>query len=307
MINRNIMKRLKQGLKILTLTFVLLICFMIAGMLVNVGGETSGDPVTSLLALLVLCFVDSLVLAYMIIHSRWSGLKLTATVFFVFYGIATFMTLIEAVFFDVSIPRGELINLFIMNALVIGMFSPLAVLILGKMKKEPLTEEENLRLIMPAQEWILKFAMIIVFYVFIYLTFGYFILWQSASLREFYQIVDLSGYFSHTFSVLTSSTKLIFFQMFRAVIWVILALPVIRMMKGEMYKTGFTVGLLFAVLMCAQLLLPNPYMPFAVRMAHFVETVPSNFIFGWLVVWLFNRHHRLWNDLIKSFSLKNEF
>jgi hypothetical protein len=46
------------------------------------------------------------------------------------------------------------------------------------------------------------------------------------------------------------------------------------------------VGLLFAVLVNAQLLLPNPYMPDAVRMAHLIETASSTFIFGLLVGWL---------------------
>jgi hypothetical protein len=44
------------------------------------------------------------------------------------------------------------------------------------------------------------------------------------------------------------------------------------------------VALLFGVVMTSQLLLPNPLMPPAVRMAHLVETSTSNFLFGWLVV-----------------------
>ena len=43
------------------------------------------------------------------------------------------------------------------------------------------------------------------------------------------------------------------------------------------------VALLFAVT-SSQLLLPNPLMPYDVRMAHLLETVTSNFLFGWLVV-----------------------
>jgi hypothetical protein len=63
------------------------------------------------------------------------------------------------------------------------------------------------------------------------------------------------------------------------------------MMKGDWWEAGLAVGLLFAVLMNAQLLLPNPYMPQAVRMTHLAETAPSNFIFGWVIVWLLNRRH----------------
>jgi hypothetical protein len=45
------------------------------------------------------------------------------------------------------------------------------------------------------------------------------------------------------------------------------------------------------LVMNAQLLLPNPYMPEAVRMAHLMETASSNFIFGFLVGWLFTQRH----------------
>ncbi len=68
--------------------------------------------------------------------------------------------------------------------------------------------------------------------------------------------------------------------------WVALALPVIRMMKGQWPETALAIGLLFSVVMNAQLLLPNPYMPEPIRMAHLVETASSNLILGVLVGWL---------------------
>jgi hypothetical protein len=71
--------------------------------------------------------------------------------------------------------------------------------------------------------------------------------------------------------------------------WVALALPVIRMLKGKWGETALSIGLLFSVVMTAPLLLPNPYMPEPVRMAHLVETTSSNFIFGIFVGWLLTR------------------
>jgi hypothetical protein len=58
------------------------------------------------------------------------------------------------------------------------------------------------------------------------------------------------------------------------------------MLKGRRLETALAIGLLFAVVMNAQLLLPNPYMPESVRMAHLVETASSNFIFGMFIGWL---------------------
>lgn len=71
------------------------------------------------------------------------------------------------------------------------------------------------------------------------------------------------------------------------------------MMKGPWWEAGLAVALLFSVVM-AQLLMPNPYMPEAVRMAHLIETASSNFIFGWIVVWLLHRHHSSLRDLFQT-------
>jgi len=45
--------------------------------------------------------------------------------------------------------------------------------------------------------------------------------------------------------------------------------------------------------MNALLLLPNPYMPEPVRMAHLVETASSNFIFGVFVAWVLIARRRV--------------
>jgi hypothetical protein len=65
------------------------------------------------------------------------------------------------------------------------------------------------------------------------------------------------------------------------------------MMKGQWPETALAIGLLFAVVMNARLLLPNPYMPEPVRMAHLVETASSNFIFGLFTGWLLAPKSRL--------------
>jgi len=87
------------------------------------------------------------------------------------------------------------------------------------------------------------------------------------------------------------------FQMVRGMIWAALAIPVIRMMRGRLWETGLAVALLFSVLMGSLLLVPNEYMPNQVRMAHIVEVSSSNFLFGWIVVWILGRIHRSQTEL----------
>ncbi|HMI45168.1 MAG TPA: hypothetical protein VK491_03315, partial [Gemmatimonadaceae bacterium] len=110
---------------------------------------------------------------------------------------------------------------------------------------------------------------------------------------EYYRGVDEGAFLTHMGTVLRDTPWLIPFQIVRALCWVALALPVVRMLRGQWQETALSLALLFAVVMNAQLLLPNPYMPEPVRMAHLVETASSNFIFGWLVAWLLTHRQEL--------------
>ena len=112
-------------------------------------------------------------------------------------------------------------------------------------------------------------------------------------MREYYGGVDEGGFLAQMATVLRSTPWLIPIQIVRAMCWVVLALPVVRSLKGQWQETALAVGLLFAVVMNAQLLLPNPYMPEPVRMVHLVETTSSNFIFGLLIGWLLTQRHAL--------------
>ncbi len=253
-----------------------------------------------LLALLTVCFLDTLVLTYVILRSRWAGWRLMATVFFVFYGVMTFIAQIESVVFDI-LPAGVLPRLFLLGILVTAPFSLLAVILLGKGKATPVdSHEPNDRLRMPAVEWIWKLAVIAVAYMILYSTFGYFIAWKNPAVQAYYGGIDEGSFLAHMQVVFSTAPWLEPFQALRALLWVVLALPVIRMMKGHWQEAAFAVGLIFAVLMNSQLLLPTPLMPEAVRMTHLVETASYNFIFGYLIVWLLHRHHASISDLFRG-------
>jgi len=250
-----------------------------------------------LLALFTACLLDTAVLAYVILRSRWSGWRLMICVFVVFYGVMTFMAQIESVVFDI-LPPGMLPRLFEVGLLVTAPFSVVAVIVLGKGKSDPsATLEPNARLRMPVLEWAWKLAAIAVAYMIIYSTFGYFIAWKNPAVQAYYGGIDEGDFWAHMKVVLTLTPWLEPFQALRGILWAVLALPVIRMMKGPWQETAIAVGLLFAVLMNSQLLLPTPLMPEAVRMTHLVETASSNFIFGYLIGWLLHRHHASLPDL----------
>ena len=266
------------GLKVIALTVAVFVSLSVASNVVGLGDSSSLTPEqasATFIAFIAVCLMYAIVLAYPILRSRWAGWKQVATVAFVYYGVNTFMSQIEsAVFLPHVLPEGMLPKLFMNGAAAAVLIAPLSVLILGKVKSsEPQTG--NLRLVMPLGEWAWKLAASAMLYVCLYFSFGYFIAWQNPAIREFYA------------GGLVIPAWMPLFQPLRGLLWTIIALPVIRMMKGQWWETGLAVGLLFAVLMNAMLLIPNnPIMPDAVRLTHLMETAPSNFIFGMLTTGL---------------------
>jgi hypothetical protein len=161
-----------------------------------------------------------------------------------------------------------LLKLFLNGALVAVLIAPLSVLMMGKLK--PSQASPNSRLVMPLGEWMWKLAASTLLYMTLYFSFGL-IAWQNPVLREFYA------------GGLVIPAWMPLFQIPRGLLWTALALPVIRMMKGPGWEAGLAVGLLFAVLTGAALLIPNnPIMPDSVRLTHCAELMSSNFIFGML-------------------------
>ncbi|MDP9278086.1 MAG: hypothetical protein M3P00_01560 [Gemmatimonadota bacterium] len=282
---------MKLALKVIALTIILFICFGVAAGAVGLSGTSQASEPASgaALRLIAVCFLEVTVLTHLIVRSRWTGWRHMAAVFFVFYGVTTFMPQIESAVFLTRLPAGTVPRLFLMGVLIAAPFSVLAVLILGKARADTADATPNPRLVMTTREWAWKLTVIALAYLILYFTFGYFIAWRNPAVLEYYRGVDEGAFLAHMATVVRDTPWLIPFQIVRAMCWVALALPVIRMMKGQWQETALSLALLFAVVMNAQLLLPNPYMPEPVRMAHLVETASSNFIFGWLTGWLLTR------------------
>ena len=285
------------AIRVLALTVLYFICFsaVSAAVIPRLANEPDPGQATELLAtLLVVSFLNAVVFSYVILNSRWTGWKLILSIFFVCYGVTTVMGQIETAVFVTTLPPGFLLRLFLSGALIAAIFSPLAVLILGKRESIATEDTQPSRLKFSAVEWAIKLSLIAIAYIVIYFSFGYFIAWKSAAVRAYYGGTDPGSFFSHISNVARDTPWLFALQALRALLWVALAVPVIRMMKGEWWKAGLAVALLFSVVMNAQLLLPNPLMPAEVRMAHLLETASSNFLFGWLVVFVLVKSvHRL--------------
>jgi len=204
------MKVLPIVLRVLALTLILFTCFVLAGGVIPRQG-TSPSPGQAGVAgaLFAVCLLNTLVLTYIILRSRWAGWRLITAVFFVFYGVMTFMSQIESVVFITRLPSGLLPRLFLMGALIAAPFSVLAVLVLRRRKADPLDTEPNTRLVMPASEWAWRLVVIAVAYLILYFTFGYFIAWRNPVVREYYGGIDEGAFFAHMGAVLRNTPWLV--------------------------------------------------------------------------------------------------
>jgi hypothetical protein len=274
------------AIRLLALTVLYFICFAAVSAALLPAASEQAAPVqagAALVALLAVSLLNTLVLGYVVIRSRWAGWKLVLAIFFVFYGVMTVMPQIETAFFLTRLPSGMLPRLFLSGAIIAALFSSLAVLILGKRRSNPTGSNRHPRLDMPVGEWVGKLSLIVIAYLVIYFTFGYFIAWKSAAVRAYYGGSDPGSFLAQMRSVVRDTPLLLPLQVVRAILWTAIAVPIIRMMKGQWWEAGLAVALLFAVT-GSQLLLPNPLMPQEVRMVHLLETATSNFLFGWLIV-----------------------
>jgi hypothetical protein len=276
---------LLAALRVALLTLLLFACYVVAGSVAAPPGPPPADAGAAAGLLLLVCFLDTLAVAWVVRRSRWSGVRLMAVVFVAFYGDTTFMSLIEFAVFTTPMPAGVLPRLYLMGALVAAPFSVLAVLVLGKRRAAaPGAAADEPRPAVPPGEWPWRLALVAGVYLVLYFTFGYFVAWRTPGLPAYYGGIDEGTFLANMAVVLRQTPWLVPFQVFRALCWAAIALPVVRMTKGTRRDAAVAVALLFGGLM-VQLLVPNPYMPRSVRMAHLLETVPSNFLFGLCVGW----------------------
>jgi hypothetical protein len=233
--------------------------------------------------LLLVAFLHTVVLSYPIMRARWSGWKLVGAIFCVFYGVTTLMVAIEGVYLPEQLPPAVILKLVVNGAITAAVFSPLAVLIHGRMRASESPRKPNTRLVMPWTQWVWKLALIALSWAVLFVVFGLLVYLPLArTLAEEYLEEQPPS---------EVPAWVLPFQAVRALLWTAVTLPVIRMMKGRWWETGLAVALLFSVLMGGNLLQPTD-MPTGLQAAHFVEVFGENFVFGWVVVGLLSAGRR---------------
>lgn len=277
-------------LQIIILMFSFLLTSLISGMIV--GSEeilnlTEEQQFIAGKGLVYVSFFYSALLLYLCKKINLYGIKLFLAILTLHYGITVFLTHIESfMFLDYSIhilPKGALPVLVLDLSISTICYSFLVIIISGKWKQKDLEPIKNLSSI-PLTEIIVKVGILSISYYFIYILFGSYVLLPLAgkeAFNQYYGGLQLPSWFP-------------LFQMARGIIWVLIALPVISNFKGRVHEIAIAIGLSYSILMGINLLIPTPIMPERIRLAHFVEVMSSNFLFGiivaYVITWKINKN-----------------
>ena len=275
-----------------------LICFVVAyGLLM--GGTppdptAAQSPLSPAMAMPLVALLNTSVMSWLILRSRLAGRRLAVVMTLVFFGVQTFMAQVESWIFQFSpafaahLPAAMIPWILLAGLLHACLWVPLAVRILGRWTA-PSSDcgRPQPHFARPG-----RLAAASAVYVVLYFVFGYYVAWRSPAIRDYYQGSDPGTLWLQLRSVLRDTPWLPLAQVLRGAAWTLAGLTVLRSMRGSLTEKALAVGLLFAVVMNSGLLLPNPYMPYDVRMVHLLETASSNFLFGAIVAWLFREGGR---------------
>lgn len=208
-------------------------------------------------------------LAWLAAWARLGGLRLAAWLGTAYFGISTFNNQLEAVFFHVF-GSAELLRYGLHGALTAAAFAFALVVIMGR-RWSP----GPARIVSPARSpGPERFAAADLLYLACYLGAGTIIYpW----VRAFYEGRHLPA-----------QTAVAAMQLFcRGPIFIALLLLLVRGIRGERWEKALAAAATFSIVGgLAPLLIPNPYLPDAVRWAHFFEVGVSNFAWGAAAAWL---------------------
>lgn len=126
------------GLSVINFLVWMVVSSAVSGALdISVHPEIEQSMTAVMLLMLATSFCNTAVLCYAVVRSKFSRLKLVVIVFLVYFGINTFISQIETIYFNESlnIPGMEIFSFFLTGFITALIFSPLAVLIMGKFRR----------------------------------------------------------------------------------------------------------------------------------------------------------------------------
>jgi len=287
---------IKENIKstIILTVFTTIIWSLVSGLLMGLFGfvkqstSNPSDSLKSLLSLFLLCTLNAIMVIWYTQKSYYSGKKLFINIFILIFGILSFMTQIETLYFNTTIQMPLLMILItVFTGAIIGIFSGIFAVKLKNNTKDQVENEYGLKLF-SLKKNIEKLIFLSFLYMIFYFFFGYFIAWQFPVLRQFYSgSTDILPLWTHMQNQVHQDAFLIVFQIFRGFLWTLIGYI---LLKGLSVKNKIEryilMGLLLSVPLATPLLVPNYFMPPGVRLGHFSELLIENFLLGVILTYI---------------------
>jgi len=290
-------KAIGLGFKVMVVAVGLSISFLIGAMASGIGRQAptpagaaaataAAHPSNMLLLLFVASLVQAIVVTYVVLEANWSGWKVAGALFLV-----SLNTWLQGAIEGPPYLRGRVSPSFSTQMLIMGvvtsaLFVPFAVWILGGFRRGP-REVPVVRAHWSAARWAGTLAATTVAFVALYYLCGYYIAWQSAAVRQFYSgTTQIRSFWGQMASIWSSMPWMFPLQAGRALLFVALTLPAVRMLRGGAQRVALGTALMYAAFDGSPgLIMPNPIMPPAVAHTHLVELAVWGLLFGAFVGW----------------------
>ena len=293
----------KTVFKLILLTIIYTLAFIIANAIMpfSLGFKelgSSSDPIGLLFMLINsgwVCFT----IYFIIRHTTYRRKSLFFNLLFIMFFVQCFMTQIETLFFGSAFPVLTKLDIILIMA---ASLIPLLVIIPLQMKffinKTENTEDNPVIVKQPLniKNVIIKFGIIGVIYLFVYMLFGYFVAWQFTELRLFYtDSTEKLNFFGQLLNNLKTNPIIYPFQIIRGILFAAFVFPLVKMIKEN--KIAFITSVCLVYLSTAiMLIIPNVLFPDIVRYGHLIEMLTSMLLFGLIVgniLWYKKNNNRI--------------
>ena len=290
------------GLKTIILAIGSTIIFIIGAMVSGLGRPTpgasgatagasaSGQPQNVLLLLFLATLIQAIVVAYLVLEARWKGWKLAGAIFLLDLNLWAQAGIESAPYLRDRLPSNFGTQTLVAGLVSAVLFAPFAVWILGGFRRA--TSEAPVELAhWSIARWTSTLAATTVAFVALYYLCGYYIAWQNPALRQFYSgTTAIRSFWGQIAWIWTSTPWMFPFQAGRALLFVAMTLPAVRMLRGGCLRVAFGTALLYAAWDGATgLIVPNPIFPPTVAHSHLIELAVWGLLFGAFVGWLVGR------------------
>ncbi|MCW4012533.1 MAG: hypothetical protein NWF07_06010 [Candidatus Bathyarchaeota archaeon] len=266
--------KVNTAVKILELSIILTALYSIDFYGIRLQLVSSQIPYVFIMSLMT-----TLAVYYTLSLVQSKKLRLVAAMFIALYSLRTLLTQVETLVF---VP--ELVNIIpkilFNDFIVLFIYSFIAVEIFRK-KNTDLGSQNNILTDKSRRTLILKIFLISIIYVVIYILFGLFVFRPIANFLDPVALI-------HYVDVETPSW-ILQFQLLRGASFIILSLPIIRQLEASWKESAFAIGFLFSLVMGGNLIIPNTGIPDMMRIAHLIEVVSENLIFGFISIWILQR------------------